>query len=45
MILIIEQAVGHCDTSSVKTEMFKIIHKDGKTGEILKIEYVNGLDF
>ncbi len=25
-ILVIEQAVGHCDGSSVKTEMYKISH-------------------
>ena len=42
-ILLIEQAVGHCDGSSVKTEMYKISHVDAK-GNVLQTYTVNGKD-
>jgi len=42
-ILTIEQAVGHCDGSNVKTEMYKITHTDGK-GTIIKTEIVHAND-
>jgi hypothetical protein len=39
-ILAIEQAVGHCDGSSVKTEMYKISHFTPK-GELIKSRIVH----
>jgi hypothetical protein len=39
-ILTIEQAVGHCDGSSVKTEMYKISHFTTK-GELIKSRIVH----
>lgn len=42
-ILVIEQAVGHCDGSNVKTEMYKISHFDAK-GNLLESELVHAKD-
>ena len=42
-ILVIEQAVGHCDGSSVKTEMYKISRFDGK-GNLLMSKLVHAND-
>ncbi len=39
-ILTIEQAVGHCDGSSVKTEMYKISHFTPK-GELISTKIVH----
>ena len=33
-ILVIEQAVGHCDGNEAKTEMFRTSHQDSK-GNVL----------
>ena len=33
-ILVIQQAVGHCDGSTVKTEMYKISHIDANGIEV-----------
>ncbi len=38
-ILQIKQAEGKCDGSHAKTELFKIVHIEGKTGKIVKEEY------
>ncbi len=38
-ILQIKQAVGECGGSQAKTELFKIVHIDGKTGSIVREEY------
>lgn len=40
-VLVIEQAVGHCDGSTVNTEMFRISHHT-KSGELIKTEIVHG---
>jgi hypothetical protein len=40
-VLIIEQAVGHCDGSSVKTEMYKISHVDPSSGLVVHSELVH----
>ncbi len=38
-ILQIKQASGFCGHSSAKTELFKIVHVEGKTGKVVKEEY------
>ena len=38
-ILQIKQAVGKCGDSNSKTELFKIVHIEGKTGRIVKEEF------
>jgi hypothetical protein len=42
-ILTIEQAVGHCDGSSVKTEMYKISHFTPK-GQLISSKLVHAKD-
>jgi hypothetical protein len=39
-ILTIEQAVGQCDDSKVKTEMYKISHVN-KNGDVIKSQIVD----
>ena len=43
-ILTIEQAVGYCDGSSVKTEMYKISHFTPK-GQLINSKIVHANDF
>ncbi len=38
-ILQIKQAVGKCGGSQAKTELFKIVHIEGKSGRIAQVEY------
>ena len=38
-ILQIKQAQGECGGSTAKTELFKIVHIEGKTGRIVKEEF------
>ena len=43
-ILTIEQVVGQCDDSKVKTEMYKI-SQTNKNGQIVKTQMVDGRNF
>ena len=42
-LLQIQQAVGKCGSSNANTELFKIVHIEGETGQIVKEEFEHTL--